>query len=53
MDKTAKLAKECILLSMESVKNSIISLCEIGNGEKIEQLSVVMKNLTEAYKNIK
>ena len=53
MDKAKTLAKQCVLFSMEAVKNSIISLCEIGNGEKIEQLSVVMKNLAEAYKNIK
>lgn len=53
MDKTNKLAKQCILFSMGAVKDSIVTLCEIGNAEKIEQLSVVMKNLAEAYKNIK
>ncbi len=53
MDKTKNLAKQCVLFSMEAVKNSIVTLCEIGNSEKIEQLSVVMKNLSEAYKNIK
>lgn len=53
MDKTKTLAKRCVLFSMETVKNGIVSLSEIGNAEKIEQLSVVMKNLSEAYKNIK
>lgn len=53
MNKTNKLAKQCILFSMEEIKDSITTLCNIGNSEKIEQLSVAMKNLAEAYKNIK
>lgn len=53
MSKTNKLAKECILHAMEEVKDSISAVCEIGNSEKVEKLSVAMKTLAEAYKNIK
>lgn len=53
MNKTNKLARECILLAMEEVKDSISAVCEIGNSEKVEKLSDAMKTLAEAYKNIK
>ena len=53
MSKISKLARECILLAMEEVKDSISAVCEIGNSEKVEKLSVAMKTLAEAYKNIK
>ena len=53
MDKTAKLAKECVLLAMESVKDEISDHCGLAYIEQMQQLSEVMKNLSEAYKNIK
>ena len=53
MSKTSKLARECILLAMEEIKDSISVACETGNYEKAEKLSVAMKTLSEAYKNIK
>lgn len=53
MSKTNNLAKQCVMFSMEAVKNGIVALCEIGDAEKIDKLSVAMKNLAEAYKNIK
>ena len=53
MDKTSKLAKEYILFSMEAVKDEIVDNCRLAYIEQMQQLSEVMKNLSEAYKNIK
>ena len=50
MSKTNRLAKECVLLSMEEVKNAISSTYD---EERLEKLSIATKNLVEAYKNIK
>lgn len=50
MNKTNRLAKECILLAMEEVKNAVESTY---NEDRILKLSESMKNLSEAYKNIK
>ena len=53
MDKTAKLVKECILFSIEAVKDEIADHCGLAYIEQMQQLSEIMKNLSEAYKNIK
>ena len=50
MNKTNRLAKECILLAMEDVKSEIDSTYD---EDRILKLSESMKNLSEAYKNIK
>ena len=50
MNKTNRLVKECISLAMEEVKSSIESTYD---EDKILKLSESMKNLSEAYKNIK
>lgn len=50
MNKTDRLVKECILLEMEEVKLNIASTCD---EDRILKLSESMKNLSEAYKNIK
>ena len=50
MNKTNRLVKECILLAMEEVKLDIVSTCD---EDRILKLSESMKNLSEAYKNIK
>ena len=50
MNKTNRLAKECILLAMEEVKSAIESTY---NEDIISKLSESMRNLSEAYKNIK
>lgn len=53
MSKTSKLARECVLTAMEEVKDKISDVCEVGSLELVEKLSVAMKTLAEAYKNIK
>ena len=50
MNKTNRLAKECILLAMEDVKSEIDSTYD---EDRIMKLSESMRNLSEAYKNIK
>ena len=50
MNKTNRLAKECILSAMEEVKSAIESTYD---EDKILKLSESMRNLSEAYKNIK
>ena len=50
MNKTNRLVKECISLAMEEVKIAIESTYD---EDKILKLSESMKNLSEAYKNIK
>ena len=50
MNKTNRLAKECILLAMEEVKSTIESTYDEN---RILKLSESMRNLSEAYKNIK
>ena len=50
MNKTNRLAKECILLTMEEVKSAVESTYD---EDRILKLSESMKNLSEAYKNIK
>ena len=50
MNKTNKLVKECILLAMEEVKSAIESTYD---EDRILKFSESMRNLSEAYKNIK
>ena len=50
MNKTNRLAKECILLAIEDVKSEIESTYDEG---RLLKLSESIKNLSEAYKNIK
>ena len=50
MNKTNKLAKECVLLAMEEVKSVIKSTCD---EDRILKLSECVRILSEAYKNIK
>ena len=50
MNKMNRLAKECILLAMEDVKIEIDSTYD---EDKLLKLSESIKNLSEAYKNIK
>ena len=50
MNKMNRLAKECILLAMEAIKSAVVSTY---NEDRILKLSESMKNLSEAYKNIK
>lgn len=50
MDKTNKLTKECILFSMEEIKDCIQ---RTANEDELLKLSECIKILSEAYKNIK
>ena len=50
MNKMNRLAKECILLAMEDVKSAIESTYD---EERLLKLSESIRNLSEAYKNIK
>lgn len=50
MNKTSKLARECILLAMEEVKNCIE--CAATEDELLK-CSECIKILSEAYKNVK
>ena len=50
MNKMNRLAKECILLAMEDVKSAIESTYD---EDRLLKLSESIRNLSEAYKNIK
>ena len=50
MNKMNRLAKECILLAIEDVKSAIESTYDEG---RLLKLSESIRNLSEAYKNIK
>ena len=50
MNKINRLAKKCILLAMEDVKSAIESTYD---EDRLLKLSESIRNLSEAYKNIK